>query len=173
MAVPTNGLHLQLQRRAGMQACSVNRRGALLSLLATAACKSGAAPSEGSASSSASAPPEVEPFAFRTDVDASVAHARKEKLRLIVFFSAEWNVACKEQQKVFASVQLAKAAAGFVGVLVDVTNSDDARGEKLMRDYRVTGVPTTIVFDSSGKEVQRATIFEPVEKWLERLAQVG
>lgn len=153
----------------------VDRRRALLSLigLAASSCDEPGPPPEGQASASSSALPEPEPFEFGRDLEAGVALARREKRRLILFFSAEWNGACKAQQKVFATPEFKKAAAGFVGVLVDVTDQDEPKAKKAVIDYRPAGVLAVLLFDSTGSEVQRVDSFEPLDDWLERLARVS
>jgi hypothetical protein len=125
----------------------------------------------GSQPSVGGAAPPLEPFKFGADLDAGIALAAREKRPLLVFFSAEWNIPCKEQQKVFETADFRNAAGGFVGVLVDVTN-DDAKAQKAMLEHKVTGVPAVLVADSTGKVVHRVQTLEPLDKWLERLAQV-
>ena len=127
-------------------------------------------PTEGRAS--ASSLPEEEPFKFGTDLEAGIALASREKRPLLVFFSAEWNVACKEQQKVFATPEFKRAATRFVGVLVDVTDDESPGVQKAMLEHKIAGLPAVLVADSTGKEVRRFQTLQPLESWLELLAQV-
>ncbi len=91
---------------------------------------------------------------------------------MLVFFSAEWVSACKEQQRAFADPKLAAPLTRFVGVLVDMTDTEAPKAAKAQRDHEVQGLPTTLLIDSTGREARRITQLEPVEKWLEWLPDV-
>jgi thiol:disulfide interchange protein len=81
-------------------------------------------------------------------------------------------VACKEQMKVFETADFEKAAAGFVGVLVDVTDNEDEKVRAKMAAHKILGVPAVLLLDSTGQEMYRASSLEPLDKWVTRLAQV-
>lgn len=80
---------------------------------------------------------------------------------LLVDFGAEWCAACKELDRhtfTTADPGVVSAAARFVAVRVDMTHDDDAT-EALGERFGVRGLPTVLLYDSTGKEVQRFTDF--------------
>ena len=92
---------------------------------------------------------------WRSDVKAAEREAGKLKRPLLVFFSAEWCMPCKERQrKGFANPAVAELIARrFVPLLVDMTNDDDgahAVGER----YRVRAMPTLLVVRGSNEQLR-------------------
>lgn len=88
------------------------------------------------------------------------AQAKSEGRPLIVDFTAAWCIACKELDKVtFADRRVIDAGGRFVAVKIDATNDEDPRASAAMKEVAVRGLPTIVVFDSSGREAARYTDF--------------
>lgn len=90
------------------------------------------------------------------------ARAKTEGRPLLVDFTAAWCNACKELDVVTFAHESVNAEAGrFVAVKVDATDDEDPLVQETMASLRVVGLPTVVVFDSSGREVERFTDFVP------------
>ncbi|MFO0550303.1 MAG: thioredoxin domain-containing protein [Polyangiaceae bacterium] len=178
------------------------KRGALAFVLACAGCSSqshtsdtqsnttstSSARANASASASASdsartvatvdsarvAPPPVRTsLTFVTNEAEARAEARDQHRPLVIEFFAEWCAACKEiRNKTFASADVQREGARFVALKLDVTDESAPASTEMMQKYKVTGLPTVLVFDSTGKEVARLTQFVNAQKFLETLAAV-
>ena len=110
---------------------------------------------------------------FRADESNAIVAARDQKRPMIVDFAAEWCGACKElEAKTFSDPRVLASGGRFVAVRVDATNEDSPPVAALMKKYRVTGLPTVVIVDSTGKEVNRVTEFINAEKFLAILAAV-
>lgn len=109
---------------------------------------------------SAAVKPEVT-VAWRTgNVDAARELALREGRPLLVDFTAAWCGACKELDKqTFSASEVRPLLARFVAVKVDATNDDDPVVEATLARFGVVGLPTVLIFDSSGKEAIRYTDF--------------
>jgi thiol:disulfide interchange protein DsbD len=99
--------------------------------------------------------------------------ARVEGRPLLVDFTAAWCVACKEIDKLtFSDERVQREAGRFVAVKVDATDADDPLVVATMDRLQVRGLPTLILFDSSGKEVERFTEFVKADRFYESLTRV-
>jgi thiol:disulfide interchange protein DsbD len=101
--------------------------------------------------------------------EVAAAKARTEKRPLLVDFTAEWCPSCKELSKeTFSDPRvMAKAvAANFVAVKVDATNDDDPQVDAVKGKYRVVGLPTVVIYDSTGRERKRFNEFVGPEPFL-------
>ncbi len=97
-----------------------------------------------------------------------------EKRPLLVDFGAEWCGACKELElHTFANSEVSREAGRFYALKIDATDDEDPAIEKLMSDLHVVGLPTVLLFDSTGKEVKRFTDFVGAEEFLGALQLVN
>jgi thiol:disulfide interchange protein DsbD len=104
----------------------------------------------------------------------AVAKAKSERRPMIVDFTAEWCGACKTLAKETLSDPRVMAKAGnFVGVKVDATNDEDPQVEAVKDKYKVVGLPTLVIYDSTGAERKRFTDFVPPEEFLAALEGVN
>ena len=91
---------------------------------------------------------------------------------VVIDFYADWCLPCKElDQKTFSDPAVAKELDRFVRVKADLTAPDDPRTVELTKRYSILGVPTIVIIDAAGNEVQsaRLTGFEPPARFVERL----
>jgi thiol:disulfide interchange protein DsbD len=86
---------------------------------------------------------------------ASLDGARNSGRPAVVDFLADWCVPCREMEHTtFRDSHVRQQAERFAMFKADITQDSEGTDEIVGR-YRVRGVPTVLVFDSSGREVQR------------------
>ena len=111
-------------------------------------------------------------LAWEHDEKIAAAKAMNEKRPLMIDFTAEWCAACKELSKhTFADPRVMEKAraAKFVAVKVDATNDEDPQVDAVKGKYKVVGLPTVVIYDSSGKERKRFNQFVGPEPFLQAL----
>ncbi|MCC6555025.1 MAG: thioredoxin family protein [Polyangiaceae bacterium] len=98
---------------------------------------------------------------------AATAKAQAEKRPLLVDFTAEWCGACKEMaRETFADPRVMEKAAHFVAVKVDATDDEDPQVNEVKGKYKVVGLPTVVIYDSTGAERKRFNEFVGPEAFL-------
>jgi thiol:disulfide interchange protein DsbD len=114
-------------------------------------------------------------LAWRTDdLDTVRAEAKQGGKPLLVDFTAAWCGACKQlDRETFSSPSVQPELARFVKVKIDATNDDDPKVEAVMQRYAVVGLPTVLIFDSSGREAVRYTDFVEPNPFLEAIKRVN
>lgn len=95
-----------------------------------------------------------EPLSVKA-LDRAIA-ARRPAL---VEFGADWCLPCVEMERsTFVDPEVTRAAQSFTTLQADVTESTPAN-DALLERFQVVGVPTLIVYDSTGREVERVVGF--------------
>lgn len=101
------------------------------------------------------------------------ARAQTERKPLLIDFTARWCTACKELDRATFSAPAVQVEAGrFLAVKVDATVDDDPEVAATMRELSVKGLPTVVLLDREGREVQRFTDFVNAETFLQALRRV-
>jgi thioredoxin:protein disulfide reductase len=99
--------------------------------------------------------------------------AKSEDQPLLVDFTATWCGACKELDRLtFADPEVSREAGRFLAVKVDATDDEDPLVKETMRAHNVVGLPTVLLFDSTGKEARRFTDFVAAKEFLQALRNV-
>jgi thiol:disulfide interchange protein DsbD len=100
--------------------------------------------------------------------------AQQDKRPLMVDFTADWCGACKEFAKhTFTDPRVMDKAVNFVALKFDATNDEDPQVEQVKKKYNVVGLPTVVIFDSTGKERTRFTEFVPADKFLKAMEDIN
>ena len=103
----------------------------------------------------------------------ALALAAREKRPVLVDFTAEWCAACKELARVtFVHPDVRPELDRFVMLKVDSTNDDDPAVIALSERYKVQGLPTVILIDSTGAEKRRFTEFVEPPRFLSALREI-
>ena len=104
----------------------------------------------------------------------AVQQAQAAHRPMIVDFGATWCGACNElATHTFADSNVRAEAGRFVAVRVDATDEDNEQVAKIKDKYRVVGLPTVVVLDSSGQEKVRFNEFVPAERFLSAIKTVN
>lgn len=114
---------------------------------------------------------------WMTNVDDALAKAKKDKKPVMVEFTgSDWCSPCiMMHEKVFSKKEFTeKASAKFILVKIDIPRADkklSEKNQKVLKKYKVQGVPTVILFGDDGKEFSRfiASEHPSVSKFLARL----
>jgi thiol:disulfide interchange protein DsbD len=108
-----------------------------------------------------------------TLTETALQKAMREARPLLVDFTAAWCAACKEIDKLtFTDERVRREAGRFVAVKVDATDTEDPLVDATMDAHKVVGLPTVILFDSSGGEARRFTDFMHADELLAALEKV-
>ena len=100
--------------------------------------------------------------------------AQREKRPFMVDFTADWCGACKELTKhTFSDPRVMEKCGNFVAVKFDATNDEDPQVEQVKKKYNVVGLPTVVIFDSTGRERARFTEFVSADKFLKAIEGIN
>lgn len=105
--------------------------------------------------------PEWEPFSIE-NYESSL----KNNERMVVDFYADWCIPCKELDALtFSDKRVLDEFERFTVYKVDMTKNNDTN-EQLRKRFNVIGMPTVLIIDSKGNEVNRLTGFVNAEEFL-------
>jgi thiol:disulfide interchange protein DsbD len=90
--------------------------------------------------------------------DALFAQAVSSDQPILIDFYAEWCIPCKQIDKgLFSEEKVVRHAESFLALKADLTDEKSEKITELRKKYNVLGVPTIILYDTSGREYQRFT----------------
>jgi thioredoxin:protein disulfide reductase len=118
--------------------------------------------------------PGVPGIAWLSSHDNALARARDGKRPMIIDFTAEWCLACKELERdTYTDERVRAEATRFVSVKLDATDLSPEM-ETLFARYGVLGLPAVIFVNSSGQVLDspRVTGFVPADRFLPLMRQV-
>jgi thiol:disulfide interchange protein len=98
---------------------------------------------------------------WTTNLDSALASAKKnKKFVLAQFTGSDWCPPCIMMHKnVFSKSSFIRPVSNkFILVKLDIPKSNKSltlKNRKIMRDYKVTGVPTILLFGDDGREFSR------------------
>lgn len=117
-------------------------------------------------------PPAVA-IAWSSNARAAADQARSQHRPVLIDFGANWCAKCEElAHRTFNQPSVQREASRFIPIRVDASEPSD-EVESIQRSYSVRGLPTVLVFDSSGREALRLTDFVPPERMVELLQRVN
>jgi thiol:disulfide interchange protein DsbD len=89
------------------------------------------------------------------NIDSALISAKQENKLLFVDFRADWCTICLElEEQVFPRPDIANLLNKMVAVKIDATTTSPEI-ERLNQKYSVVGLPTLLILDSQGNELQR------------------
>ncbi len=99
--------------------------------------------------------------------------ALEKNRNMVIIFHADWCIPCRELEKqTLSEPEVSDKLRNFEVFGVDMTYSADPEARVLLDRFEVKGVPTILLIDSNGKQVQRIEgLIEPGE-FMEALSLV-
>lgn len=107
--------------------------------------------------------------------EAAFEEAQRAQQPILIDIYADWCLPCVEMDHVtFRHPDVVRALSSVATLRLDVTDEVSEEGERLIRQYRVYGAPTILVFDRTGKErtTLRVLGFMTPAEFLEVLEQI-
>jgi thiol:disulfide interchange protein DsbD len=96
----------------------------------------------------------------------------REDAPFVMGFSAEWCLPCKEMyERTYTDQRVIEAAEGVRLLEVDSTTTTDYIS-RVMESFDVKGLPTTLFFDSGGRELTRRGGYIPAPEFARLLSEV-
>lgn len=116
---------------------------------------------------------------WTTNLESALASAKKnKKFVLAQFTGSDWCPPCMMiHDKVFSkSAFTGPVSRKFILVKIDMPKSDPKlteKNRKVMRAYKVTGVPTVLLFGDDGREFSRfgAAAYPTVDGFIDKLRE--
>ena len=92
----------------------------------------------------------------------------KNNERMIVDFYADWCIPCKELDALtFSDPRVLERLEKFTTYKVDMTKTLSDETEALRIKFKIIGMPTVLIINSKGEEVERLTGFVNADEFFE------
>jgi thiol:disulfide interchange protein DsbD len=96
-----------------------------------------------------------------------------ENKKMIIDFYADWCIPCKELDALtFSNPTVIEKSMDFDTYKVDMTQTLSDETEKLRNKFNIIGMPTVLIIDSQGKEIERLTGFVNADEFLKIIESV-
>jgi thiol:disulfide interchange protein DsbD len=125
-----------------------------------------------SSEAASQATPQFKPIKGVSGLERELAAAQNK--RVMLDFSADWCISCKEMEHfTFSDAGVQEALAHFVLLQADVT-PNDAQDKALYKRFGIFGPPAIIFFDTNGQEQRnyRVVGFMAADEFLQHLKKV-
>jgi thiol:disulfide interchange protein DsbD len=99
--------------------------------------------------------------------------ALKSNNKIIIDFYADWCIPCKELDALtFSNEEVIKKTQNFISIKVDMTKTMSDETEIIRNKFNIRGMPTVLIINSKGEEVERITGFVNAEEFLKIIESV-
>jgi thiol:disulfide interchange protein DsbD len=117
-------------------------------------------------------PSEKEGIEWTKYIEDSVTNM-EDKSGVIIDFYADWCIPCKELDALtFSDPKVIEISKKFITLKADMTKSLSPEVSALREKYKVVGVPTVLILDQKGNEVNRITGFLNAEEFYKILSSI-
>ena len=94
--------------------------------------------------------------------------------RMVVDFYADWCIPCKELDALtFSDSQVLSSLTKFTTYKVDMTQTVSDETEELRNKFKIIGMPTVLIINARGEEVERLTGFVNANEFLKLLQKAN
>jgi thiol:disulfide interchange protein DsbD len=94
------------------------------------------------------------------DLETAFSRAQSENKPVVMDFYADWCVSCVEmEEKTWVDPRIVEKSTDFIFLRIDLTKPS-AEMSGVQRKYNVQGLPTVILFDKDGRELNRFSGFK-------------
>ena len=98
----------------------------------------------------------------------------KNNERMVVDFYADWCIPCKELDAMtFSDPRVLGSLTKFTTYKVDMTQTVSDETEKLRNKFKIVGMPTVLIINAKGEEVERLTGFVNANEFLKLLQKAN
>ncbi len=98
----------------------------------------------------------------------------KNNERMVVDFYADWCIPCKELDAMtFSDPRVLSSLTKFTTYKVDMTQTVSDETEKLRNKFKIVGMPTVLIINAKGEEVERLTGFVNANEFLKLLQKAN
>ena len=92
---------------------------------------------------------------------------------VIIDFYADWCIPCKELDAItFLDDKVIEESKKFLTLKADMTKSLSPEVESLRNKFKIVGVPTVLILDSNGNEINRITGFVNAEEFIDIIKSI-
>lgn len=107
-----------------------------------------------------------------TEEDYQNALANNEKM--IIDFYADWCIPCKELDALtFSDPAVIDEMNDFTAFKIDMTKTMSERTEKIRKKFDIVGMPTVLIINSQGEEIERLTGFVDADQFLKIISGIN
>lgn len=106
--------------------------------------------------------------------DSTYEAALNSNEKMIIDFYADWCIPCKELDALtFSNDKVIQATKEFTSMKVDMTKTISDETEIIRKKFEIRGMPTVIIIDSKGEEIERITGFINAEEFLKIIEAIN
>lgn len=105
-------------------------------------------------------PSKTESYGWQVFSHEKLRASKVENKPVIIDFYADWCIPCKELDAVtFSDSKVKSELSRFTALKVDMTSALTEEKKQLRDKFNVKGMPTVVLLDSQGREIERLTGF--------------
>ncbi|MBI1936802.1 MAG: protein-disulfide reductase DsbD [Ignavibacteriales bacterium] len=105
--------------------------------------------------------------------EAKYAKSLNNNEAMVIDFYADWCIPCKELDALtFSDTRVVEESKKFTLYKVDMTQTLSEENEKLRNKFNIVGMPTVLLIDSKGNEIERLTGFVNADDFLKMMKDV-
>jgi len=105
--------------------------------------------------------------------DEAFQTALESNQKIMIDFYADWCIPCKELDALtFSDERVIEKSKEFVSFKVDMTKTMSERTEQIRNKFKILGMPTVLLIDSKGNEIERLTGFVNADEFLKLMNAV-
>ena len=106
---------------------------------------------------------------WEKDYHQALKKAQEENKPLVAYLFTDWCTYCQQMEReTFSDISLVKKIGKeYIWLKLNAETNQD--GQRLQKEFGISGYPTTFILDSKGQEIDRIAGFLPPQKFKETL----